>query len=72
MGDYFGGREASIDARLKNLDAFAGDCGAADAADQFFALAGEHGTADRLDPTSIVNQNFQTSPDEVCFHQFRR
>ena len=42
--------EAGVDDRLEDLHALAGDLGAAQAANQLFALAAEHATDDDLDP----------------------
>ena len=47
---------------LEDLHAFAGDAGAAQAADEFFAFAGEHGPADHFDPTDVAGDQFHVEP----------
>src|SRR4029079_13800624 len=48
-GDHLVARVAVVDDRLEDLHALLGDEGAAQAAHQLFALAGEHATGDDLD-----------------------
>src|SRR5438270_10962361 len=54
MGDDVVVRIALVDAGLENLHALAGDFGTAEAANEFFAFAAEHGTADHLDPPDVA------------------
>ena len=55
----FGFRIARVQSRLEDLNSLARDAGAADPADQLFALAGEHGTAYGFNPAGVRDENFQ-------------
>jgi 2-hydroxy-3-keto-5-methylthiopentenyl-1-phosphate phosphatase len=45
---------ADVDGGFESLDSFAGNARAAQAADELFALTGEHGAADGLNPTGMT------------------
>ena len=49
---------ARVDDGLEHLHSFARDHGAAQAPDQLFALAGEHGAADHFDPSDVAADEF--------------
>ena len=53
MGDDLVGCVSLVNLGLEDLHALAGDLGAAQAPDQFFALAAEHGSADYFNPAKI-------------------
>ena len=54
MRDDFVGGVALINGGLEDLDALARNFRAAQAADQFLALAGKHGADDDFDPAHIA------------------
>ena len=49
-----------IDHRLEYLNSLPADFGAAEAPDEFFALAGEHGSANDFDPADVACDKFHT------------
>ena len=57
VGDDFVGGIAVVEGGFENLHSFAGDLGAAQAADQFLALAGKHRAADDLDPSDVAGDD---------------
>jgi len=58
MRNYFVCGVAVVDGWFEYLNAFAGDARAAQAADQFFALAREHGPANDFDPPDVACYQF--------------
>lgn len=59
-----------VEGRLKDLDPFARDHGTPQAADQFFALARKHRSADHFDPSDVAADELHRN--DLVWHSVRR
>src|SRR5262245_37201777 len=59
---------ARVDGRLENLYPLPRDGGASQPANQLFALAGKHGTANHFDPAKVAREDIHVSAPARTIH----